>query len=54
MKRFIVFVFITTITITLYAQDVIVKKDGTTILSKVVEINKNEIKYKKFSSGIKC
>lgn len=49
MKRLIVFVFITTITITLYAQDVIVKRDGTTILSKVVEINKNEIKYKKFS-----
>ena len=35
---------------TVYAQDVIVKRDGTTILSKVLEVNKNEIKYKKFSN----
>ncbi len=32
------------------AQDVIVKKDNTTILSKVVEINSTEIKYKKWSN----
>lgn len=31
------------------AQDVIVKKDGTTILSKVVEVGSSEIKYKKHS-----
>ena len=35
---------------TLFAQDVIVKKDGSTILSKVYEIGKKEIKYKKFSN----
>jgi len=29
------------------AQDVIVKKDGTTILSKVLEVGQNEIKYKR-------
>ena len=54
MKRIIVLMLITAMAFNLYAQDVIVKRDGTTILSKVVEINKNEIKYKKFSSGIKC
>lgn len=32
------------------AQDVIVKKDGNTILSKVTEVNSNDIKYKKFSN----
>ncbi len=32
------------------AQDVIVKKDGSTIASKVLEINQNEIKYKKFNN----
>ena len=41
MKRLIVFVFITTITITLYAQDVIVKKDGSTVVSKVLEVNQS-------------
>lgn len=33
-----------------YAQDIIVKKDGTTIMSKVLEIGTSEIKYKKFSN----
>lgn len=32
------------------AQDVIVKKDGSTILSKVIEIGSVEVKYKKFSN----
>lgn len=30
-----------------FAQDVIVKKDGSTILSKVIEVGSSEIKYKK-------
>ncbi len=34
----------------LIAQDVIVKKDNTTILSKVLEINDTNIKYKKWSN----
>ncbi len=33
-----------------HAQDVIVKKDGSTITSKVTEITGSEIKYKKFSN----
>ena len=32
------------------AQDVIVKKDGSTILSKVLEVNTSDIKYKKFTN----
>ncbi len=32
------------------AQDVIVKKDGSTILSKVLEVNPEDVKYKKFSN----
>ena len=32
------------------AQDVIVKKDGSTILSKVLEVSSTDIKYKKFSN----
>lgn len=32
------------------AQDVIVKKDGSTILSKVLEIGQEEIKYKKYDN----
>lgn len=32
------------------AQDVIVKKDGSTIISRVLEVNKSDIKYKKFSN----
>ena len=31
------------------AQDVIVKKDGSTILSKVIEIGTTEVKYKKWT-----
>ncbi len=34
----------------LQAQDVIVKRDGSTILSKVLEVNQNDIKYKKSSN----
>lgn len=33
-----------------FAQDVIVKKDGSTILSKVLEVNTTDIKYKKYSN----
>lgn len=33
------------------AQDVIVKKDGTTILAKVTKVGDKEIEYKKYKSG---
>jgi hypothetical protein len=32
------------------AQDIIVKRDGSTILTKVLEVNQADIKYKKFSN----
>ena len=35
---------------TLAAQDVIVKKDGTPILTKVLEVNTDNVKYKKFDN----
>jgi len=35
---------------TVCAQDIVVKKDGSTILTKVLEVNQDNIKYKKFSS----
>ena len=35
---------------TIYAQDIIVKKDGSTIMSKVLEVQTDIIKYKKWSN----
>ena len=49
MKQLLVFLFLLC-SATISAQDVIVKKDGTTILSKVLEVNTADIKYKKFSN----
>lgn len=37
-------------TMAIAAQDVIVKKDGSTILSKVIEISDTQVKYKKHSN----
>lgn len=49
MKDLMIFVF-ALISFMANAQDVIVKKDGSTILSKVLEVNPSDIKYKKFSN----
>jgi len=49
MKKVLFILFCIT-TICSYAQDVIVLKDGTTILSKVTEVSSSEIKYKKISN----
>ncbi|MDY6297838.1 MAG: hypothetical protein SPL50_06105 [Alloprevotella sp.] len=49
MKKIIVFV-LAFMPLMANAQDVIVKKDGSTILSKVLEVNPSDIKYKKFSN----
>jgi len=38
------------LSVNISAQDVIVKKDGSTILSKVIEIGTSEIKYKKWTN----
>lgn len=50
MKRLLLASSLLVITIVVFAQDVIVKKDGSTILSKVIEVGTSEIKYKKWSN----
>ena len=49
MKQIFILSFLLCST-SVFAQDVIVKKDGSTILSKVLEVNTDNIKYKKFSN----
>lgn len=49
MKQLLVLLFFLCSTCA-FAQDVIVKKDGSTILSRVLEVNQNEVKYKKFNN----
>lgn len=49
-KTFILFVSSLLWNTTVSAQDVIVKKDGSTIISKVLEINQSNVKYKKYSN----
>ena len=49
MKR-LLYVLLLSNTFQSNAQDVIVKKDGSTILSKVLEVNPSDIKYKKYSN----
>ena len=49
MKQLLVFLFLLCAA-SVSAQDVIVKKDGSTILSKVLEVGQNEIKYKKYDN----
>lgn len=46
MKQLLILLFLLC-SICVSAQDVIVMKDGTTILSKVLEVGQSEIKYKK-------
>lgn len=48
--RKLLIVFIALCTNNVFAQDVIVLKDGSTVISKVLEINQNDIKYKKYSN----
>lgn len=50
MTRFFILVSMILMSSSIFAQDVIVKKDRTTILSKVLEVNMSDIKYKKYSN----
>ena len=50
MKKFSLFIVLFFASLITMAQDVIVKKDGSTLLSKVVEINDVDIKYRKWSN----
>ena len=49
MKKILFFLLLLAATST-QAQDVIVKRDGSTIVSKVIEITTTEVKYKRFSN----
>ncbi len=49
MKIFIIALFCFSFINSNYAQDKIMFIDGTEILSKVIEINNTEIKYKNFA-----
>ena len=50
MKRFLFFSVVLFTASMSNAQDVIVKKDGSTIMSKVLEVNVSDVRYKKFSN----
>ena len=50
MKNLLLFIVLFCTSLITMAQDVIVKKDGSIIQSKVMEINGAEIKYKKWSN----
>lgn len=49
MRQLLVFLFILCST-TVFAQDVIVKKDGKSVLVKVLEVGQDKVKYKKHSN----
>ena len=50
MKRLLFIATFILSSISIYAQDIIVKKDGSTIMSKVLEVQTDIIKYKKWSN----
>jgi len=50
MKRLVLALFLAIIAGSTFAQDVIIKNDGSTVLCKVQEISNSEIKYKKWSN----
>lgn len=49
-KSILTYGLITFASLITQAQDVIVQKDGSTIISRVLEVNQSDIKYKKFSN----
>ena len=46
----IIFLILLLTPLRIWAQDVIVKKDGSTILAKILEVNPNNVKYKKHNN----
>ena len=50
IKSTLLAIFFLSLTGTAVSQDVILKKDNTTILSKIIEVTTTEIKYKKWSN----
>lgn len=50
MKRFLFSLVAILFTCLCFAQDVIIKKDGTTILSTVIKVGQSEVEYKKYNN----
>ena len=50
MKKLYFVLFVSFLSQIVLAQDVIVKRDGSSIISKVLEVNTDDVKYKKFSN----
>ncbi len=50
MKKILLLITSLLLTSLIYSQDKIYFKDGTEVLTKIIEINTTEIKYKKFSN----
>ena len=50
MKRFLFSLVAILFTCICFAQDVIIKKDGTTILSTVIKVGQSEVEYKKYNN----
>lgn len=50
MKKVFSMLMLLCLTMTAVAQDIVVKKDGTTIKAKVTEVSRTEIKYKRFDN----
>lgn len=50
MKRFLFSLVAILFTCVCFAQDVIIKKDGTTILSTVIKVGQLEVEYKKYNN----
>lgn len=49
MKKLLLFLMVVLAAVSASAQDVIVKKDGSTILCKIIQVNGNEVIYVKWS-----
>lgn len=50
MKRFLISLVAITFTSICFAQDIIVKKDGSTIQTKVIKVGKSEVEYKRYDN----
>lgn len=50
MKKLLSLLLMLTMSISIYAQDVIVKKDSTTIMAKVLTVGTTTVEYKKWSN----
>ena len=50
LKRFSFISILTIVSSVSYSQDEIVKKDGSIILSKILEVSSSQVKYHKYSN----